>query len=122
MVPRRIFFSSPGDVGEERLLAQRVVDRLRVEFATHGVVEPIFWEHEPLRATASFQEQIPRPSEADIVVFILWSRLGTRLPAHIRKADGTPYSSGTEFEFEDAVESCRRRGVPDLIVYRQAAE
>jgi hypothetical protein len=33
-----------------------------------AVIEPIFWEHEPLRATAGFQEQIPRPADADIVV------------------------------------------------------
>jgi septal ring factor EnvC (AmiA/AmiB activator) len=48
-----------------------------------AILDPIFWEHEPLRATASFQDQLPRPSVTDIAIFILWSRLGTRLPAHL---------------------------------------
>src|SRR5215831_3495861 len=118
----RIFFSSPGDVAEERLLASRTVDRVHVEFAGLLEVEAIFWEHEPLRATASFQEQIPRPSESDIVVLIFWSRLGTRLPAHIVRDDGTSYASGTEFEFEDAVKGHRAHGSPDLLIYRKLAE
>ena len=54
---------------------------------------------------------------------ILWSRLGTRLPAGIfSRPDGRPYLSGTEFEFEDAAESFRMRGLPDLLVYRKTAK
>lgn len=117
-----IFFSSPGDVGEERLIAHRVIDRLRGELAGSVAIEPVFWEHEPLRATASFQEQITRPADCDVAVFILWSRLGTRLPAQLTRPDGTRYSSGTEYEFEDALESYRRRKVPDVLVYRKTAE
>jgi hypothetical protein len=44
----RIFVSSPGDVTEERVLAARVIQRLQDVFAAHVVLEPIFWEHEPL--------------------------------------------------------------------------
>ena len=117
--PYRIFVSSPGDVGEERLVAQKVLARLRVEYGARISLDPIFWEHEPLRATASFQEQITRPSEADVVITILWSRMGTRLPAQLTRADGSPYQSGTEFEFEDAAASHRQRGLPDLLVYRK---
>ena len=36
-----------------------------------------------MRATQHPQEQIPLPSECDIVVCLLWSRLGTRLPEKI---------------------------------------
>ena len=32
-----------------------------------------------------------------------------------------PYSSGTEFEFEDAVEGFRKNGKPELLVYRKTA-
>ncbi|MGA2262767.1 MAG: hypothetical protein ABSH28_15200 [Acidobacteriota bacterium] len=84
----RIFFSSRGDVGEERLLAQQVVERLQAEFAAFLRIESVFWEHEPLRATANFQEQIPLPAQSDIVVFIFWARLGTRLPANITDPTG----------------------------------
>jgi tetratricopeptide (TPR) repeat protein len=117
----RIFVSSPGDVAEERLIARRVIGRLEAQFGDFLHLEPLFWEHEPLLATASFQEQITRPSETDIAIAILWSRMGTALPGHIRRADGTSYSSGTEFEFEDAVDGFRRNGKPELLVYRKAA-
>ena len=97
----RIFISSPGDVGEERVIADRVVQRLKGEFDRFFTLEPILWEHEPLRATGHFQEQIIAPSKTDVLVCILWSRLGTRLPKDFTREDGTPYASGTEWEFED---------------------
>ena len=68
----RVFVSSPGDVAEERLIARRVIGRLEAQFGDALQLEPLFWEHEPLLATASFQEQMPRPSEADIAIVILW--------------------------------------------------
>jgi len=117
-----LFISSPGDVAEERNIAGRVLLRLHSEFAARLDLEAVFWEHEPLLATRGFQDQLIRPSEADIVVCILWSRLGTRLPASFRRRDGTSYESGTEFELEDALESYRRRGAPDLLVYRKTSE
>lgn len=117
-----IFVSSPGDVAQERALAEGVIERLQGEFASRVRLEPIFWEHEPLLATDSFQDQIVRPSETDITVCILWSRLGTRLPDRFRRPDGSRYASGTEFEFEDAVEGWRSGGRPDLLVYRKTAE
>lgn len=117
----RIFLSSPGDVAEERLIARRVIDRLRGEFAGRVEIDPIFWEHEPLVASASFQDQLPHPADAEAAICILWSRLGTRLPASFRKPDGSSYSSGTEFEFEDALSGLRRHGKPALLVYRKTA-
>jgi len=116
------FISSPGDVYEERTLAQRVMDRLQSEFAGRAVLEPVFWEHEPLLATDTFQTQISKPSDADVMVAILWSRLGTRLPKQFTRADGSRYESGTEFEFEDAVEGFQKNGKPQLLVYRKTAK
>jgi hypothetical protein len=118
----RNFISSPGDVVEERTLTKRVLERLKGEFSGRITLEPIFWEHEPLLATDTFQGQIVRPSETDIVVAILWSRLGTRLPAEFKRADGSRYSSGTEYEFEEAVAAHKRQGRPDLLVYRKTAD
>jgi tetratricopeptide (TPR) repeat protein len=118
----KIFVSSPGDVAVERELSARVLQRLQGEFAGLVHLEPIFWEHEPLRATASFNEELVRPSQTDIVIVILWSRLGTRLPKQFKKQVGEPYLSGTEFEFEDAVASFRKEGRPDLLVYRKMAD
>ena len=118
----RIFISSPGDVAEERALTRKVIERLQGEFSGRIILDPIFWEHEPLRATQTFQEQIVRPSETDIVITILWSRLGTRLPARFKKPDGSCYESGTEFEFEDAFQSFKQHGTPDLLIYRKTAD
>lgn len=122
MVTLRIFVSSPGDVGEERRLTARVIERLSFEWQGRVLLEPYFWEHEPLRATAHFQAQIPRPAESDVVLCVLWSRLGTRLPPDVTREDGSRYASGTEFEFEDAYSAHQRLGTPDLLVYRRTSK
>jgi tetratricopeptide (TPR) repeat protein len=109
-------------VYEERTLAQRVMDRLQSEFAGRAVLEPVFWEHEPLLATDTFQTQISKPADSDVMVAILWSRLGTRLPKDFTREDGSRYDSGTEFEFEDAVRGFRENGKPQLLVYRKMAK
>ena len=118
----RLFISSPGDVAAERALCQRVLRRLQDRFLGRLDLQPIFWEHEPLLATATFQDQIVPPSETDVVVCILWSRLGTQLPEHIRREDGSRYDSGTEFEFEDAWRGFQEKGSPQILVYRKMAE
>ncbi len=116
----RIFISSPGDVRPERVRAYDVVQRLQTKFRAFLRLEPILWEHEAMRATATFQAQILPPSQADIVVCILWARIGMRLPRDYRRPDGT-IPTGTEWEFEDAYTSHARRGIPDLLVYRKRA-
>ena len=117
----RIFFSSPSDVAEERTIAHRVVRRLQVEFAGAFRFETVIWEREPLLATAGFQEQIELPSEADIFVAILWSRLGTPLSGSFVRDDGSRFRSGTEYEFEDALRSFEESGSPRILVYRKTA-
>lgn len=117
----RIFFSSPGDVAEERTIAHRVVRRLSVEFAGAFRIETVIWEREPLLATAGFQEQLERPAQADIFVAILWSRLGTPLPIEFARDDGSRFLSGTEFEFEDAYSSFQESGSPRILAYRKTA-
>ncbi|MEQ8603380.1 MAG: hypothetical protein RIB45_08670 [Marivibrio sp.] len=117
----KVFISSPGDVGQERLICARILERLQGEFGGFLQIEPILWEHEPLRASAHFQEEIEKPSDADVMVCILWSRLGTRLPDQFHRADGSRYDSGTEWEFEDALESFRASGKPDILVYKKTA-
>lgn len=121
----RIFISSPADVRPERLKAEQIVRRLDLEFAYRFHVEPVLWEREPLVATHHFQdkENIPEPRGTDIVVVILWSRLGVPLPEDkfCGAVSGRPVT-GTEWEFEDALASARERGVPDLLLYRKTAE
>ncbi len=119
----RVFISSPGDVRPERLIAERVIERLDREFSYHFRIEAMLWEREPLVAGENFQDGIVPPHETDIVVVILWSRLGVPLPAD--KYTG-PLSggtvTGTEWEFEDALASYRNRRQPDLLLFRKKAE
>ncbi|MFZ4775271.1 MAG: AAA family ATPase [Terrimicrobiaceae bacterium] len=113
----RIFVSSPGDVQSERDISERVIHSLSGEFAGRLRVEGFFWEYEPMVVTKDFQDQIPRPSSFDIVVCILWSRLGSRLHTKHHRPDGTLYSSGTEYEFEDAAAANLERGEPEILLY-----
>jgi tetratricopeptide (TPR) repeat protein len=56
-------------------------------------------------------------------VLILWSRLGTHLPERTavreyRGIDGRAPLTGTEWEFEEALQAAQKSGAPDLLVYR----
>ena len=119
----RVFISSPSDVRPERLIAERVVQRLAREFSYHFLIEPILWEREPLVAGEHFQDRIVPPRETDIAVVILWSRLGVPLPEdkYLGALSGKPVT-GTEWEFEDALASYRERQLPDLLLYRKKVE
>jgi len=121
-LPIKVFISSPGDVEQERVITSRIIKRLAERYADRVELSGIFWEHEPLKATDTFQRQIVPPSQTDIAVCILWARLGTRLPKDITREDGSRYESGTEFEFEDAFLSQKKSGIPDLLVYRKTSE
>jgi len=116
-----VFISSPGDVAEERALGGRVFRRLATEFADVLMIKTFLWEHEPMFAHAGFQEQIPRPSQCDLVVSILWSRLGTRLPADFAPEPGHAPPTGTEFEVRDALSAYEKFGRPNLLIYLKRA-
>jgi hypothetical protein len=118
----RVFVSSPSDVRPERLIAERVVNRLAREFSYHFPIEAVLWEREPLLAT-HLQDLIVPPHETDIVVTVLWSRLGVPLPeAKYLGAISKAPVTGTEWEFEDAVASYQQRGLPELLLYRKRAK
>lgn len=110
----RIFISSPGDVAEERKMAQQVIAALQQRYRSHLTLKAVVWEQLPIPATASFQQGIDvvltGPEKIDIAVFILWSRLGTPLESSITKPDGTPYLSGTEREFDLMLEAFQKSG------------
>jgi len=122
MTTLRIFISSPGDVAQERAVARRVLGRVQAAYSGRVSLEPLLWEQQPLLATATFQTQLARPSHADIVIAIVWSRLGTPLPGSVLRPDGSRYRSGTEFEIEDALAGARDAGRPRVVLYRKTAE
>jgi WD40 repeat protein len=119
----RVFISSPGDVPDERLRADLVIDKLAQDYSRFFTIESYRWEHEPMLASGHFQDAIDPPSVFDIVVLILWSRLGTSLPLEtkVRKyrgIDDRAPVTGTEWEFEDALIAARDKGAPDILAFR----
>jgi tetratricopeptide (TPR) repeat protein len=122
MTALRVFISSPGDVAQERAIARRVLGRVQGAYRGRLRLEPLVWEQQPLVASVTFQAQLQPPSSADIVVAVLWSRLGTPLPSTITRSDGSTYRSGSEFEIEDALTAARRDGRPKVLLYRKTAE
>ncbi len=120
--PLRIFISSPGDVVPERRRAALVIEKLAKDYARFFEIEPYLWETEPMLASGHFQDAIVPPGETDIVVLILWARLGTPLPEEkYRGIDGRAPVTGTEWEFEAALAAHKQRGVPDLLAYKKKA-
>lgn len=121
----RIFISSPSDVRPERLIAERVVQRLSREFSYYFRLEASLWEYQPLLVAHHFQDSqnLPPPSKADIVVVILWSRLGAHLPPDqfVGAVSGRSPVTGTEWEFEDALAAYRQVGRPDLLLYHKTS-
>lgn len=126
----RIFLSSPRDVTEERTIARQVIDSLQYEPSLRDVrVECVAWDDPNVRTPMlanktpqqAIDEGLTRPSECDIVVVVLWSRFGTPLDVekHGTKEDGTPYLSGTEWEFWDAARAAHLNQKPDILVYRR---
>ena len=126
-----VFLASPGDVGEERALARDVMERLPKDplLRDRIAIDVVSWDGAggaAMEASMTPQEAIKqglrRPSECDIAVVILWARMGTPLPTNFEvKADGTPYRSGTEWEYLDALQAAQKTGCPKVLVYRRTA-
>jgi hypothetical protein len=127
----RIFLSSPSDVSDERDLARTLIKEgfgLKAFLRDRATIDVISWDDPeaqvPLLAHLTPQEAVnrnlPKPSECDIVVVILWSRLGTPLPSEMLKPDGSPWLSGTEWEYHDALTAAKRFDRPAILLYRRS--
>jgi len=122
----RIFISSPSDVAEERKAAAELIEQelaKRAAFRDRLKLDP-FRYNDPhsdtpfladLSAQASVDQRL-RSGDAEIVVAILWARMGTPVrdpsdPAKIL------YQSGTEQEIEEALQA----GKEVLVYFRRGA-
>ena len=106
MISLRVFLSSPGDVSDERALARRFLkEELPYDPLLRGRVffQVVSWDDPPaptpMPANLTPQHAVnqfgPSPSQCDILIVILWSRLGTPLDKHsFSKQNGAPYASG----------------------------
>lgn len=116
----RIFVSSPSDVDEERRRMMEVIAVLNRRYAGVIKLDGVFWEQTVYPAHATFQAQIEEPASCDLVICILWSRLGSPLPVGWpTRPEGEPYESGTVYEFETALAARRLGAMPDIYVFRK---
>jgi hypothetical protein len=126
----RIFLASPGDVPLERKLAREAITHISSERRFRGRIniEIIAWD-QPGAAVAmeagltpqeAIAQGLPKPEDCDLAVIILWSRIGTQLPSDFElKQDGSPYLSGTEWEYLNALKGFRINRKPAVWVYRR---
>jgi len=124
-----IFLASPGDVPEERNLAREVIQALPNDPLLRDkiAVDMVTWDgpggpamEADMTPQAAIKQGLRLPSKCDVTVVILWSRMGTPLPTDWQvKADGTPFRSGTEWEYLDALEGSKKNGRPKVLVYRR---
>jgi tetratricopeptide (TPR) repeat protein/energy-coupling factor transporter ATP-binding protein EcfA2 len=123
----RVFVSSPSDVAAERARVKLVADRLNAQLEGVVHLDVLRWEDAFYTAAQSFQQAIDgaigNMSATDMVLCIVWKRAGLKLnPSTWRRADGSPYESGTVLEFETAVAVSRKQnGVPDVYLFRKSA-
>ena len=110
---KRIFIASPGDLSDERTLFPQILDKLnRVKASAMAVhLEPLGWEDRPPgmgRPQAQINEDVEK---CDLFVMLLWKRWGTP------PGGNSPYSSGTEEEYELARRLYSDRKTPDIYLY-----
>jgi hypothetical protein len=108
-------------VRAERGKALTLVQRLSRECAQHAKIELVFCE--PVTADQHWQDGIPDPCAIDIVIVIIWSRLGLRLPVerYLGQLTYKPVTR-TEWDVETALASKRERAMPELLVYRRSTK
>jgi len=118
--PLRVFLSSPVDVMPEREIAERTVMRLDGIWQAHVRLSVVRWERGFYEAVKSFQDAIGDMAAYDLVIGILWKRIGSKLPPDVYlRADGTAYESGTVFEIESALASSASNSRPSVYLFRK---
>ena len=117
----RIFISSPSDVAEERKAAAELIEQelaKRAAFRDRLKLDPFRYDDPlsdtpflaDLSAQASVDQRL-RSADAEIVVAILWARMGTPV-RDLSDPGKILYQSGTEQEVEEALEAGR-----EVLVY-----
>jgi energy-coupling factor transporter ATP-binding protein EcfA2 len=144
-----IFVSSPPDVQSERTVVERLIESIALEHDVPVAISyanrlrkpkllsqyaaapanghqpdasllcPCFWEYQDTNEEHAYHEQVPNTGQYDLVICILWSRLGTRISPSFVMPDGRPPSSATEYEIGWVLDQKKRTpGFPELRVYR----
>jgi Novel STAND NTPase 1 len=144
-----IFVSSPEDVRAERILVERSIRSIAAEFSVPITVTysnwlrrlsaedkvaaqsvngrdegrswlcPCFWEYQDFGLDQDYRERIPNTGSYDLVISILWSRLGTKISPAFVMPDGSRPQTVNEYEIAWVLDQLNRTpGFPELRVYR----
>ena len=119
-----IFISSPGDLGEEREIVKRVIEKLnRGSLKDRYFFVPLLYEEEvPPEIGADAQLIVDRYMQVQssyIMVSMFWTRMGT--PFTILGTNER-YESGTQYEFLKGYEHYREADHPHILLYRKQKE
>jgi WD40 repeat protein/serine/threonine protein kinase len=83
---------------------------------------PYFLDYQKPGMEVGYPGMIPNTGQFDLVISILWSRLGNLLSSTLRMPDGSTPASGTDYEIAWALDQAgRNRGVPRLRVFRNCS-
>jgi formylglycine-generating enzyme required for sulfatase activity len=112
----RVFIASPGDVAAERghvaavadALNRNVADERGVQFRVFGWATDVRPRVNEKGPQGPIDEDLPI-GQFDIVVGILWKRIGTAIP----EMGG---ETGTEHEIREAVAASRQSGRPEVVI------
>ena len=144
-----IFISSRKDTRKERAVAERVIRSVAAEFALpispsysnwlrapgeavkavgQGAIPlregtlllcPCFREYQDWSPEDSYREHIANTGQFDLVLCLLWCRLGTKMGPNFSMPDGTEPKSATHYEIAWALDQRKRTPeFPALQVYR----
>jgi hypothetical protein len=120
----RVFIASPRDVEVERGHIRNVLPLLQTELNVR--LDIVEWSEAPFSANESPERSIvsklKSPRDCDLVVVVVWGRLGTYLDVDEfgQKPDGSPYT-GTEWEFHEALRAATdsSEGRPVVVLFRR---
>jgi hypothetical protein len=147
-----IFVSSPADVQKERSLVERLIRSTAAEYNVPVTVAysnrlrqlkpsdriaagtangyddgrsllcSCFWEYQDFRREQEYQERIPNTGQYDLVICILWSRLGPKISPAFVMPNGSQPTSASEYEIAWVLDQVNRTPeFPELRVYRNLA-
>ncbi|ALG68218.1 AAA family ATPase [Beggiatoa leptomitoformis] len=111
-----LFITTPSDVSEERVIIERMIQRLTEEYTQQVKLVSYF----SLTPDITVSEILP--TCVDVFICVLWSQLGDRPKSIHFRADGSQYATTVEYEFETALANFQTLNKPEMIIYRKMSE
>ncbi|NKB76741.1 MAG: hypothetical protein GKR96_06740 [Gammaproteobacteria bacterium] len=120
-----IFIGSPSDVQKERDVFFDVLVELNsdplVPYTLHGVGwdRGLYQQDTWVSPQKAIDSGLLSPEQCDVAIFILWGRIGTPLPKNeYPEIECGRTFTGTEWEFNSAMVSREKNGVPLVLTFR----